>query len=167
MLNKIGKFLLALAVLGLLTTPAFAQPQECGMLNQKTKEVAPGVFLTWDSSFRCLDAPDSGEYLITVNVTNSETSLESVTIHELFLSHTTPRPRRQAPQATAEATGLPLTIAPGETLSFTVSGTYEMVRTGEGMKANLHLRAKGITAETADPFRLGINVKIRGSGTDS
>lgn len=42
-----------------------------------------------------------------------------------------------------------------------------MVRTGEGMKANLHLRAKGVSDETAVPFQLGINVKIRGSGTDS
>lgn len=166
MTKRIGKFLFALVLIGLLATPVFAQPQECQLVNQKTKEITPGVFLTWDSSFRCLDAPDSGEYLVTVNVTNAETSLESVTINELFLSHTTPRPRQQAPQATAEASGLPLTLAPGETLSFTVSGTYVMVRTGEGMKANLHLRAKGVSDETAVPFRLGINVKIRGSGTD-
>lgn len=159
--------LFALALIGLLATPVSAQPQECAVVYQKTKEVAPGVFLTWDSSFRCLDAPDAGDYLVTINVTNSASSLESVTINDLFLSHTTPRPRRQAPQATAEASGLPLTIASGETFSFTVSGTYTMVLTGNGMKANLHLRAKGTSDETADPFRLGINVKIRGSGTDS
>jgi hypothetical protein len=159
-------FLIALLI-GLIATPASAQAQECQVMNQKTKEAIPGVFLTWDSAFLCPDAPDSGEYTVTINITNSETSVESVTINDLFLSHTTPRPRRQAPKATAEANGLPLTIAPGETLSFTVSGTYEMVRTGAGMKANLHLRAKGFGDTSGVPFRLGINVMIRGVSPDS
>ena len=57
------------------------------------------------------------------------------------------------------AAGLPVTVAPGETESFTVSGTYELVQTDEGDKANLHLVATG---SAGGRFTLGINVHLRG-----
>lgn len=135
------------------------QRETCVVVDQSTKEVRPGVRLTWDSSFRCLDAPADGAYDITVEVTNASSSERAATVEDLWLRHTTPRPRGQGPEASAEPGGLPLTLGPGETAQFTVTGSYELVPTDEGDKANLHLTAEG----SADGrFELGINVHLRG-----
>jgi hypothetical protein len=99
-----------------------------------------------------------------VTVSNAATGTERVTIESLGLSHTTPRPGGQAPDATATAAGLPLTVAPGESDRFEVSGDYELVETDEGKKANLHLRGIGEGATTELEFALGINVHLRGPG---
>jgi hypothetical protein len=99
-----------------------------------------------------------------VRVTNAATSDEAVRIDGLRLSHTTPRPRGQAPSADATASGLPLVLAPGESDSFQVSGSYQLVQTDEGAKTNLHLRASGRGLESGLPFQLGINVHLRGPG---
>jgi hypothetical protein len=136
----------------------------CSVDDKSTKEVLPGVILTWDSSFRCEDAPNKGSYRITVRVSNRAGSSEAVRIDDLILSHTTPRPRGQAPEATAEPQGLPITVQPGETESFTVSGTYELVETDEGKKANLHLVALGEGVDSGEEFELGINVHLRAPG---
>ena len=144
--------------------PSLAASADCGVADRSTKDVLSGVTLTWDSSFRCANAPDSGTYSIRVTVSNAERSAEAVEIRRLRLSHTTPRPRGQAPDATAEAQGLPLTVRPGERKSFRVSGRYELVTTDEGDKANLHLRARGRGLESGDAFRLAINVHLRGPG---
>ena len=101
---------------------------------------------------------------ITVTVANSAESAEAVSIDDLVLAHTTPRPRGQAPDASGEATGLPLALAPGQTASFTASGTYELVQTDEGKKANLHFRASGHGASSGEPFELGINAHFRAPG---
>jgi hypothetical protein len=119
--------------------------------------------LTWDSSFRCENAPQSGNYAITVEVTNAADSNQAVTIDALQLSHTTPRPRGRAPSGSAAASSLPITVNPGETASFSVSGSYTLVATDEGDKANLHLHALGSSA-SGQPFQLGINVQLRGPG---
>lgn len=97
-------------------------------------------------------------------VANSADSTEAVAIDDLVLTHTTPRPRGQAPAASGEVTGLPLTLAPGQTASFSVSGTYKLVQTDEGKKANLHFRANGHGASSGEPFRLGINAHFRAPG---
>lgn len=141
-----------------------AAQTSCVLTGTSTDEVLPGVTLTWDSSFLCADAPPSGTYAITVNVSNAAGGAEAVTIERLELSHTTPRPRGIGPEATATATGLPLTVLPGESGSFQVSGEYALVSTDEGAKANLHLRALGVGAMSGDPFELGINVQIRAPG---
>lgn len=143
--------------------PAAAQ-ETCGVDDTSTEAVLPGVILTWDSSFRCTDAPDEGTYQITVAIANAAESAEAVTIADLVLSHTTPRPRGQAPAATAEPQGLPITVEPGTTDSFTVSGTYELVETDEGKKGNVHLLALGQGADSGEGFELGINVHLRASG---
>ncbi|MER3486780.1 MAG: hypothetical protein C4345_13210, partial [Chloroflexota bacterium] len=78
--------------------------QVCSPIEQSTEEVLPGVVLTWDSAFLCADAPDEGSYELTVMVANSADSTEAVSIDNLDLSHTTPRSRGQAPDASGEAT---------------------------------------------------------------
>jgi hypothetical protein len=55
-----------------------------------------------------------------------------------------------------------MTVAPGDSESFTVSGDYELVSTDEADKANLQLKALGSGASSADRFKLGINVHLRG-----
>lgn len=148
-----------------LATPLFAQDQQvCTQVDSSTEEVIDGVFLTWDSSFLCANAPDSGSYTFTVDVLNHADSAEAVTIDSLSLSHTTPRPGGQAPAAAASASGLPLTLAPGESGSFDVSGTYELVETDEGKKANLHLTASGAGVDSGASFDLGINAHFRAPG---
>ncbi len=136
----------------------------CEPIEQSTEEVLLGVVLTWDSAFLCADAPDEGSYEFTVTVANSAESAQAVSIDALALTHTTPRPRGQAPDASGEATGLPLTMAPGETAGFTVSGTYELVATDEGKKANLHFRASGHGVSSGEPFQVGINAHVRAPG---
>ncbi|HRP96652.1 MAG TPA: hypothetical protein PL143_10405 [Rhodocyclaceae bacterium] len=154
-----------IASLMMAATPAFAA-QVCSLTDQSTKEILPGVIVTWDSSFHCFNAPESGEYMITVRVSNAESSVEAVTVETLRLRHTTPRPRGRAPAATASAepAGLPITVDPGSTEGFAVMGEYELVRTDEGMKANLHLAADGFGDASLLPFSLGINVHLRGEG---
>lgn len=152
------------AILGAFVASAFALTLVCEPIGQSTKTVIPGVTLTWDSSFHGENAPDQGQYKITVRVANASSSTEAVWINAITLRGTTPRPRGQAPYATAVATGLPLTIAPGETRTFDVSGDYKLVMTDEGKKANLHLAAHGHGVTSGTPFRLGINVHLRAPG---
>lgn len=146
------------------TTTSGASTVDCEPIEPSTEEVLPGVVLTWDSAFLCADAPDEGSYEFTVTVANSAESAQAISIDDFALTHTTPRPRGQAPGASGEATGLPLTLAPGETASFTVSGTYELVATDEGKKANLHFRASGHGASSGEPFQVGINAHVRAPG---
>lgn len=157
--------LVVTTLVGVFTLPAFAQSQvECEPVGQETKIVIRGVTLTWDSQFWCDSAPDTGAYEIHFIITNHAGSAEEVHIDDLQLSHTTPRPRRQAPAATAVVSGLPLVIAPGESDNFSVRGTYNLVLTDEGKKANLHLRAVGRGITSDSPLRLGINAHLRGPG---
>ncbi len=162
-MRKLGiTIVAALTIAGGLVLPASAQTQTCAVDDTSKKEVLPGVTLTWDSSFRCTNAPDEGTYEIEVTVRNAAGSSEAVVIKKLKLKHTTPKPRGQAPDATAEASGLPITVAPGDSDSFTVSGNYELVSTDEGDKANLHLKAIGSGVDSGERFKLGINVHLRG-----
>jgi hypothetical protein len=164
MMRRMGTISALVALLLVLAIPVSAAEVECNLTDQSTQAVLPGVVLTWDSSFHCRNAPVRGEYSITIVVSNAATSTEAVTIDSLILSHTTPRPRGRAPEATAEARGLPITVEPGESESFDVTGTYELVVTDEGKKANLHLLAYGVGDESGEPFQLGINVHIRAPG---
>lgn len=153
-------------VIGLVSAharPATAQ-QMCQVSDESTEQVLPGVTLTYTSSFLCADAPDEGSYTFTVTVANAAESTEAVTISDLTLQQTTPRPRGQGPDASGTAAGLPISVAPGETESFTVSGNYELVATDEGNKANLHFQASGQGTQSGSPFDLGINAFFRGAG---
>lgn len=154
-------FLIGVALASWLVTPTQAQ-EVCAPVGQSAKEAVSGVHLTWDSAFQCADVPPEGEYQITVTVVNQSESAEAVVIEAVRLSHTTPRPRKQSPDATAEAEGLPVVVAPGDQAAFTVRGAYTLVKTDEGGKANLHLRALGHSQESVEPFVLGINVHLRG-----
>lgn len=163
----VTKFLTGiLLVVGLIVASVapVAALQTCQLVDTETENVIPGVILSWDSSFLCADAPDADSYTFTVNVSNDANSVEAVAIESFELANTTPKPRGQSPDATGEATGLPLILAPGETGSFEVSGTYELVNTDEGKKANLHFLAHGQGVESGEPFSLGINAHFRAPG---
>jgi hypothetical protein len=127
------------------------------------EEVIPGVTLSWTSSYLCADAPNGDSYTFEVLVTNAD-STEAVTIDDLTLRHTTPRRRGAGPDASAGASGLPVTIAPGTSATFTVSGDYELIQTDEGLKANVHLTASGEGAASGRQFNLGINAHFRAPG---
>jgi len=160
-MRRLWLILAATGLMALGAVPAVGDTQVCEVRDRDTKGVLPGVTLTWDSSFRCADAPKQGTYEIRVTVSNGGRSVEEVRIGDVKLIHTTPRPAGEGPQATAEDTGLPVVVGPGETAGFGVAGGYELVKTDEGWKANLHLQAIGRGLNTGERFRLGINVKLR------
>jgi hypothetical protein len=162
-MKQIWSLTLALALsFSMFVMPASAQTQECQPVDQSTETVIPGVTLGYSSSFQCEDAPETGDYRITLSITNEAGSEESVQIDGLLLRHTTPGPRFRAPEATAQAAGLPLSIAPGESAEIIVSGSYALVRTGANQKANLHLRVRGAGADSGERFSSGILVKLWG-----
>jgi hypothetical protein len=162
-MRKIAILIITVALLAMGASGAFAQQQSCLVTQQSTEETLPGITVTWDSSFLCENAPAEGTYTFAATIANAGGSAEVVVMNAMTLTHTTPRPRGQTPQATADAAGLPITVAPGESKTFNVSGTYTLVTTGEGQKANLHFRASGY-GPMVEPFHLGINVRLRGSG---
>ncbi|HXF84510.1 MAG TPA: hypothetical protein VNK49_03895 [Anaerolineales bacterium] len=168
-IQMIGKTLLTLlitiAVMLAGVRPAQAQ-EVCAADEQKTEQVLDGLTLTWDSSFTCTNAPASGDYTITVTVQNDATSSETGIIDSVEFTLVTPLPGGNAPSATAEVSGLPITLAPGESGSFVVSGSYEMAATDEGLKINLHLRARGFGTSDNETFLLGINVHLFEGATD-
>lgn len=143
---------------------ALAEPQERAVFDQSTDEVLSGVTVTWDSWFLCEDAPVEDDFTFVVSVTNDGTSAEAVTFDTFDLRHTTPRPRETGPDASVEVEGLPLTLAPGETGQFITTGTYKLVTTDEGNKANLHFEVSGFGNETGERFNLGINAHFRAEG---
>jgi hypothetical protein len=136
--------------------PSAAQTQVCQVTEQATEAILPGTTLTWDSSFRCVNAPDSGQYEITVTITY-QSGDGSIVITDAPLAFTTPP---QAPAADATATGLPFTLNPGESASFTVTGSYGLAQTGANGVANLHFRPFGEDSSGVF-FQLGVNVALR------
>lgn len=144
-------------------------PQNCLAAEQTVEEVLPGVFLTWDSAHRCNNTPAQGQYAFTVSLEADSGSTKTLILEHITLTHTTPRPLGNGPEATVEQlTGFPVTLSGGESDSFSVRGAYELVTTGEGQKANLHFCASGHDQATGEPFYLGINTFLRsGSATES
>lgn len=133
-------------------------------MDESAEEVLDRVWVAWDSSFLCANAADVGSYEFTVRVRNATRSTQAVRVEELVLTHTSPRPRGTAPRATATAAGLPLVVEPGASGSFTVNGTYELVSTDEGKKANLHLQVRGRGVGSGELFALGVNAQFRAPG---
>jgi hypothetical protein len=119
-LSVLGVLAAALLAGALMAGSTLAQTASCQLSDRSTDEVLPGVTLTWDSSFHCLNAPDTGTYEIDVTVSNAAGSDEAVRIRDVRLRQTTPRPRGRGPAATAEPAGLPVVVAPGETERFNV-----------------------------------------------
>lgn len=161
---KVAVMILMVAgILSLAATAALAQAQVCQPPDAPTpEEVVSGVTLSWNGAFHCLNAPEEGEYEFTVEVSNDGASASAVTIEAINLTDTTPKPRGATPEATvAEVVGLPLTIEPGQSGSFTVRGTYKLVQAGAARLANLHFMANG-QADSV-PFNMGINAAIRTS----
>ncbi len=141
--------------------------QSCLAEEQSSEEVLPGITLTWDSALRCLDAPMQGQYAFTVTMMADAGNSTAVVIDDIALTHTTPRPLGQPPVADIDVvTGLTMTLAAGDSDSFSVEGSYEMVTTGEGQKANLHFCASGYDETTGEPFFLGLNAFLRGPGAE-
>lgn len=156
--------LMVAGLLSLVTATALAQAQVCQPPDAPMpEEVAPGVTLSWNGAFHCLDAPDEGTYEFTVTVSNDEASASAATIEAIELIDTTPKPRGNSPDADGQVTGLPRTIEPGESRSFTVSGSYRLVQAGVAKLANLHFMAHG--QANGEPFHMGINAAIR-AGSD-
>lgn len=143
---------------------AQSHTETCVVDDTSNDEVLPGVTLAWDSSFRCEGVPADTEvhqYEFTVSVTNDPSSGESVTIDAIDVVNTTPKPRGNSPVGDVDGTTLPITVGPGETASFDVTGSYSLVETDEGLKANLHLSAEGSGDASGEPFNLGINAHLR------
>ncbi len=144
-----------------------AEPQICVAEEQSTEEVFPGAILTWDSALRCENAPDEGIYQFSVLIQADQANTALAVVDAITLTHTTPRPLDQPPQATVdEVTGLPFTLAAGEVQTFTVTGTYELARPGAAKIANLHFCATGHAESTGEPFYLGLNTFLRGPGSE-
>lgn len=162
--RRIAVLVLTVAMLLLGAAQMVLAQTTCAVTDQSTETVLPGVTLTYDSSFHCRDAEDSGTYEVAVTVANAADSAEAVRIDDVVLSHTTPRPRGQGPDASADASGVPVTLEPGAAADIVVSGDYELVDTDEGAKANLHLRALGEGVSSGEPFALGVNVHLRAPG---
>ncbi len=159
--------LVGLGITGALTAPLAApdsaRVETCRPTGRATAHVAPGVVITWDSSFACVGVPAQGLYEARLSLLNGVESSEPVRVDRIVLSHTTPRPGGRGPEASLEQTGLPADLTAGAGREIIITGRYELVRTDEGDKANLHLAAVGETA-AGRPFRLGVNVHFRGPG---
>lgn len=162
-LQVVVPIMMVVGLLSLAAVTALAQAQVCQPPDAPTpEEVVPGVTLSWNGAFHCVNAPEEGEYEFTVTVSNNEASASAATIEGIELTHTTPRPRGNSPEAAiTEVTGLPLTVEPGQDGSFTVRGTYKLVRAGAARLANLHFLANG--QANGEPFNMGINAAIRAS----
>jgi hypothetical protein len=134
----------------------------CVAEEQSQIVIAETLTLTWDSAFACADVPETGTYSIEVTVSlssggeNEESAETTVVVESLALFMVTPQPGGISPDATAEASGLPLTLIPGESGSFGVMGSYELVQTDEGSKVNLHILASGTAGTGAEPPENGV-----------
>jgi hypothetical protein len=157
----------ALAALGASGSTAQSQ-QTCVPVGEpKAKEVLDGVTLSWHRSFLCDKASDPTAYAISIRITSDAGSIETVTLDRLRLSHTTPRPRGRAPEASdPAATGLPAVLAAGSGADVGATGTSTLATPGKEKKANLHLRVQGRGNDSADRFQLGITVKLRATTED-
>lgn len=156
---------LALSVLAGISGATVADHDvACEPGEMNSEQVSSGVTLTWVGAYYCLDAHDAGSYNLTVEFTNEADSTESVTIDNLTLFNTSPRPFNQGPEANGSSGDLPITVAPGETGNFNVHGDYELIETDEGKKANLNFRVGGSVDD--EPLALGLNVLIRAEGVE-
>ncbi|MBA2277829.1 MAG: hypothetical protein H0W06_08700 [Chloroflexia bacterium] len=152
---------------------ASAQPEEQTQACQSAEpgtETLAGATLNYASSFRCVGVAADGTFSIAVDVENAAGSVGPVTINDLVLTHATPKRRGQVADASVTAQGLPLTLDPGQSGTFTVAGAAALVepgKSGKGGKANLHLQARGASATGDQPFQLGLNVQLRADATDA
>jgi hypothetical protein len=151
------------AVLVAAASSAYAV-ETCESVEDSAQEVLTGVHLTWGSSFLCADAPDENSYTFRVTVANDAGSTQAVMINDVDLRRVTPPRSGAKGTLTKPVQGLPAMIDPGESISFDLTGTYELGETDEGKKANLHYRAEGAGADSAEPFSLGINAHFRAPG---
>lgn len=153
------------AVYAFMTPDISGEPQTCVSEEKSTEEVIPGMTLTWDSALRCAEAPDEGVYELKVLVEADAGNTAVAVTDAITLTHTTPRPLGQPPEATVEqVTGLPATVSAATAHEFTVTGTYQLVPTGSVKIANLHFCATGYDESTGEPFYLGLNVFLRSPG---
>lgn len=174
--NRAGLILALACAVGFAVAPVAAQESSqpaCAPVaeGQVAEEVVPGVTVTWDHSLRCNDPPDSGNYAFSVTVTNAGDSGEAVVLDRLALSHATPPwrgPNGQGASATFAAAGLPLTVNPGESRSFDVSGSYELSKSAAGgaALANLHFRASAHAVRTGTSFILPVDVHLAPADED-
>jgi hypothetical protein len=111
--------MLGLIAAALLVAPGLRAEQTCLVIDTSEQEVLPGVFLMWDSSFLCADAPPSDSYKITVRVGNNATSVEAVEIKTNTLVEKTPKRRGQTPPGEKTGDTLPITLEPGDSEEFT------------------------------------------------
>jgi|FLYL01.1.fsa_nt_gi hypothetical protein len=155
-------WLVALAAAVWIALPATAQEvctADPGSVETETLDES-GVTVSWHGSHWCLGAPGSGTYQATLEI--GFEGAATLQVDGVSLRHTTPRPGGSGPEATVEVVDV---SQDGDTVTVTVTGSYELVDTDEGPKANIHLTATGAATGTNgedDPFRLGFNVHLRG-----
>ena len=158
-----------LATLGLVAAisaiPAAAQTCAAAA-STATELVTDDASVSFDAEFTCTDAPDSGDWSASVQVTNDSDT--EVTLSTVDLARLTPAVQADAGAAadsTVVASGLPLPLAAGAAGSFDISGEYSLAQVGAGALLNVHLRATGTTGDDA-PFALGINVHLLAPGVE-
>jgi outer membrane biosynthesis protein TonB len=147
--------------------PISADCTAMSAMEQTSEQVLPDVTLTWDSSFHCQQAAETGSYAFVLTIAYDDPVVSAangpVVINDLVLRHTTPRPGGQGPEASVNVSGLPLQLAPGGQAQLAVSGDYELAQTGATQRANLHFCASGELAEGGQLFTLGLNAHLRGA----
>lgn len=141
-----------------------AEGDQCDPTDHTSVTVARGTTVMYDSAFHCRGAARTGAYEVAVTVVNAVDSSGTVRIDGIELGHATPRPRAQAPNASAAASNVPVTVRPGADARLVVTGDYALVDTDEGAKANLHLRLSAHTVNSGASAVLGVNVHLRTPG---
>jgi hypothetical protein len=136
--------------------------EQMSVTEQSRENVLPDVVIIWDSSFHCIEADEQGTYGFTATLSYEGPVDTSILLDEIRLTHTTPRPMGEAPEATANVEGLPLLLTADGT-EVTVTGEYELATPGAARLANLHFCAEGQVQESGTPFALGLNAHLRGS----
>lgn len=121
--------------------------QECSALPcqastfQFEEEVLPGVMLTWDGNYSCFLSTIQGLFSIEVSVVNDSSS--TILINDFVLVSVGPDGPDGPLEASVDPAGLPLTLGPGESVSFLSIGFFETAETKSGNQAVLGFEVLG------------------------
>ena len=146
-------------------TPAPTPSDDCMVMaatDASADVLDSGATITWDSSFRCIEAAEEGTYAFTINIALSGGDSSGVTLNEVQIRHTSPRPQSVGPEASVEPLAAPVAIPGDGNEMIEVRGAYKLVRTGAIQHANLHFCLVGTEAANGEPFSLGFSAHLRG-----
>ncbi len=108
---------------------------------QIEEEVLPGVTVKWDGNYSCFLSTIQGLFSIEVSLHNDSSS--SLLINDFVLVSVGPDGPDGPLEASVDPAGLPLTLAPGETVSFSSVGFFETAETRSGNLAVLEFEVIG------------------------